>query len=260
MKPVEEEKSFAPALDAGLDVLEILASKRVAGFNELCAALPMSKASVARILKTLSLRGYAVKSGADGKWRPGPRMSFPGGGLPAVERLRAEAPAVLKSFVDKTGCTALCLYWSGKEYQSIVKEQREGGIVMMDVGVIVRDLSTSPWGWLFYLSLDARGKKEALRQVADPLRLKERLPEWSAHIRKNGFAFDDHEIFPERMRLGAPVYDHRRQLVGAIGTACTQLSVPTELFAEFTDELVRHAELLSGKISGGGVTEEEPAK
>jgi|GEM_PF-1897044 len=260
MRQFEKEKSFAPALDAGLDVLEILALNRGAGFNELCANLPMSKASVARILKTLSLRGYAVKSEGDGKWRPGPRMSFPGGGLPAVERLRAEAPDVLKSFVDATGCTALCLYWSGKEYQSIAKEQREGGIVMMDVGVIVRDLSTSPWGWLFYLSLNAREKKEALRQVADPVRLKKRLPEWSAHIRKNGFAFDDREIFPERMRLGAPFYDHRGHLVGAIGTACTQLSVTTERFAEFTDELIRHAELLSRKVSGGCVTEEEPAK
>ena len=102
-----EEKSPAPALDAGLDILEFLASNNTAGFSELCANLPMSKASVARILRTLSQRGYVIKGEIDGKWRPGPRMSFPGGGLPMLEKLRTEAPAVLKSFVDRTGCTAL---------------------------------------------------------------------------------------------------------------------------------------------------------
>ncbi len=249
MRLKKEEKSPTPALDTGLDILEFLALKKVAGFNQLCAILPMSKASVARVLKTLALRGYAVKGEDDGKWRPGPRMSFPGGGLPAAELLRKEAPSVLKSFVDKTGCTAHCVYWSGKEFQIIAKEQREGGIVMMDVGAIVRDLSTSPWGWLFYLSLDNVQKEEALRHVEDPVRMKKRLPEWSGFIRKNGFAFDDHEIFPVRMRLGAPVHDSRGRIVGAIGTSCTCISVPPERFAGFTNELIRHAELLSGKIS-----------
>lgn len=249
MRLKKEEKSPTPALDAGLDILEFLALKKVAGFNQLCAILPISKASVARVLKTLAMRGYAAKSENDGKWRPGPRMSFPGGGLPTVELLRAEAPAVLRSFVDKTGCTAHCVYWSGREFQIIAKEQREGGIVMMDVGAIVRDLSTSPWGWLFYLSLDNVQKKEALRHVEDPVRMKKRLPEWSEFIRKNGFAFDDHEIFPVRMRLGAPVHDSRGRIVGAIGTSCTRISVPPEHFAGFTNELIRHAELLSEKIS-----------
>lgn len=249
MRLHKKTDSAAPSLNAGLDILEFLASNKAAGFNRLCEIPPMSKASVARILKTLALRGYAVKSETDGKWRPGPRMGFPGGGLPAVEQLRAEAPAILKSFVDRTGCTAHCVYWSGKEFQVIAKEQREGGIVMMDVGVIVRDLSTSPWGWLFYLSLDREGKKEALRHVADPVRLKERLPEWSEHVRKNGFAFDDHEIFPVRMRLGAPVHDDRGHIVGAVGTSCTRLSVPPERFAEFAHELIRHAGLLSEKLS-----------
>ena len=249
MRHYKKEKSPVPALDAGLDILEFLALKRVAGFNQLCAILPISKASVARVLKTLALRGYAVKSEDDAKWRPGPRMSFPGGGLPAVELLRAEAPAVLKSFVDKTGCTAHCVYWSGREFQIIAKEQREGGIVMMDVGVIVRDLSTSPWGWLFYLSLDDVQKKEALRHMEDSVLMKKRLPERAEFIRKNGFAFDDHEIFPVRMRLGAPVHDSRGRMVGAIGTSCTRISVPPERFAGFTNELIRHAELLSEKIS-----------
>lgn len=247
MIPLKRGKTSAPALDAGLDIIEFLAANKVAGFSQLCSILPMSKASVSRILKALSARGYVRKSESDGKWYPGARMSMIGG-MPVSELLRAEAPAVLKSFVDATGNTAHCVYWSGHEFQVIAKEQREGGIVMMDVGSIVRDLSLSPWGWLFFLSLDNEGRKEALRHVKNPEFLKKRMPVWAKYIKENGFALDDHEIFHERMRLGAPVFDGNGKLVGAIGTSCTRLSVPPEKFDDFTSELLHHADMLSGKL------------
>lgn len=248
MIPIKRDKTSAPALAAGLDIIEFLAANKVAGFSQLCSILPMSKASVSRILKALSARGYVRKSESDGKWYPGARMGMIRGGMPVSELLRTEAPAVLKSFVDATGNTAHCVYWSGHEFQVVAKEQREGGIVMLDVGSIARDLSLSPWGWLFFLSLDKDGRKEALRHVKNPEFLKKRMPVWSKHIKENGFAFDDHEIFPERMRLGAPVYDGGGKLVGAIGTSGTKLSVPPEKFDDFTFELRRHADMLSGKL------------
>lgn len=249
MIPDADGKSLAPALEAGLDIMEFLAVRREAGFNQLCKLLPMSKASVSRILKTLAARGYVRKDQGDGRWCRGPRMGMLGMAAPVAEALRAEAPKVLKSFVDAVGDTALCVYWSGEEFQVVAKEQREGGIVMMDVGAIARDLSRYPWGWLFFLSLDEAGRRKAMARLDDPELLSRRIDAWAAHINEKGFAFDDHEIYHNRMRFAAPVRDVGGRVVGAIGASGTKLSIPDGKLDAFGAELIRHADMLSERLS-----------
>lgn len=247
MIPHEKSKSLAPALDAGLDIMEFLSMRKEAGFNELCKLLPMSKASVSRVLKTLAERGYAKKDDLSGKWLPGPRMGMAGMAIPVSEILRREAPGILKSFTDTTGSTALCIYWSGEEFQVLAKEQREGGIVMMEVGTVVRDLSKYPWGWLFYLSLDDDGRQRIAKYFQDPEWVRRRLPVWQAYIEAKGFALDDHEIYENRMRFGAPILDGHGRVVGAVGTSPTR-SVPPDQMDWFGSELLRHAAMFSAKL------------
>lgn len=243
-----DRKSLAPALDAGLDIMESLAERKAIGFNELCASLPMSKASVSRVLKTLAERGYVRKDLGSGKWLPGPRMGIAGFELPVQEMLKAEAPAVLKSFFDRTGNTALCAAWNGEEFNVVAKEQREGGIVMIDVGTVTRDLSTYPWGWLFYFSLDKASRAKALRNFKERALFESHAQEWARHIEGNGFAFDDHRIYPNRMRFAAPVYDGSGKLAGAVGSTATRLSLPPEGFDFFVGELLKAASALSSKL------------
>ena len=247
---IRSRKSPAPALDVGLDIIEHLSLCKEAGFNELCAILPMSKASVSRVLKTLAGRGYVRKDSRSGKWLPGSRIGMAGLALPVQETLAKEAPALLKSFVDKAGNTALCVYWTGEEFQVLAKEQREGGIVMLDVGTVSRDLSRFPWGWLFYLSLDKAGRAKAMRNVEDKAFFEKRIPAWTSHIREHGFAFDDHEIYPARMRFGAPVLDQSGAVVGAIGSAATRLSLPPKGLDFLCSALLEAAVALSAKLGG----------
>ena len=256
MIPEGKDRPSAPALDAGLDIIELLAVSKTAGFNELCKLLPMSKASVSRILKTLAERGYVRKDASSGKWLPGPRMGMAGMAMPISEILRTEAPKILKSFVDLTGNTALCVYWSGEEFQVIAKEQRDGGTAMIDVGTIARDLSRFPWGWLFFLSLDKEGRQKAAKYFEDAAFFKKRIAVWSRHIAENGFAFDDHELFPNRMRFGAPVRDGAGKIVGAIGSSGTRLSIPPDKLSQFGAELIRHADMLSAKLSNANNAQE----
>ena len=252
MIPCKDVKSLAPALDAGLDIIEFLALKKEAGFNELCRLLPMSKASVARILKTLSARGYVRKGDAGDKWVPGPKMGFAGLAIPIAEILRAEAPKILRDFVDETGNTALCVHWDGDAYQCVAKEQREGGIVMMELGSTVRDLSRSPWGWLFFLSLDKEARRKAIESSDAPDLLQSRIDVWARHIEERGFAFDDHEIFPERMRFGAPIRSSSGKTVGALGASGTRISIPPKKLAAFGSSLIDHAGLLSKILQKAG--------
>ena len=242
---LKSAKSSAPALDAGLDVLEFLSLRKEAGFNELCNILPMSKASVSRILKTLSERGYVRKDSHSGKWLPGPRIGMAGMSMPISEILRTEAPKILKSLVDVTGNTAICVYWNGEEFQVVAKEQRDGSIAMIEVGTISRDLSRFPWGWLFFLSLDKDARRKAMKHFEDATLFKRRIEPWRKHIDETGFAFDDHEIYPNRMRFGAAIYDVNGRIIGALGSTGTRLSIETDKIDEFGAELLRHADILS---------------
>jgi len=245
----EGERTLAPALDAGLDVIEHLALKKEAGFNELCKILPMSKASVSRILKTLSARGYVKKDEARDKWLPGPRMSIAGLKAPVSETLRSEAPKILESFVEDAGNTAICVFWSGSEFQVVSKIQREGAVSMLDVGTVVRDLSKYPWGWLFYLSLDAQGRKAMAKSFEAPELFKRRIVAWSSFIASHGFALDDHEIFPGSRRMGAPIRDSAGAIVGALGTSGNKLTIPDSEIDRIGGSLLSHAGLLSKTIA-----------
>jgi len=249
MIPCEDVKTLAPALDAGLDVIEHLALKKEAGFNELCKILPMSKASVSRVLKTLAARGYVRKDESRDKWLPGPKMGIAGLRVPVSEILRAEAPKALESFVESTGNTAICVYWSGSEFQVLAKVQREGAVSMLDVGTVVRDLSKYPWGWLFYLSLDGHGRKAMAKSFEAPELFKRRIGSWTSFIEANGFALDDHEIFPSSRRMGAPIRDSAGRIVGALGTSGNKLSIPDADIGKVGLALMSHAALLSKTLA-----------
>ncbi len=249
MIPKRDAKPLAPALDAGLDIMELLALKKEAGFNELCKTLHVSKASVARLLKTLAARGYIRKDEERDKWLPGPKMGMAGFQAPVSEILLAESGKALEAYVDATGNTAICAYWNGNEFQVLSKVQREGAMSMLDVGRIVRDLSKYPWGWLFYLSLDAAGRKAASKLFEAPELFKSRIAAWSEFIDGHGYALDDHEIFQNSRRMGAPIHDSAGRVVGALGTSGNRLSMPDSELEAIAHELVRRAEELSKAIT-----------
>jgi DNA-binding IclR family transcriptional regulator len=56
-----------------LDLIEYLSVRKSAGINELCGLLPMSKASVSRLLKTLADACYVRKDSSTASGPPSRR-------------------------------------------------------------------------------------------------------------------------------------------------------------------------------------------
>jgi hypothetical protein len=120
---------------------------------------------------------------------------------------------------------------------------------MLDVGRdCARPFALAPRAWLFYLSLDAKGREKAAANFEDKAFFESRVGEWTKHIERKGFAFDDHAIYAERMRFGAPVFDASGKIVGAIGSTATRRSLPKGGLSAFASALLDAAETLSGKL------------
>ncbi|MBN1863779.1 MAG: helix-turn-helix domain-containing protein [Victivallales bacterium] len=242
------DMSVAPALHNGLEVIELLgAGGEDIGFNQIAVHLGVSKATTSRVLKVLRTRGYVVKDQLNGRYRPGPRMSVFGNSLPAAEILRRGLPAVLESLLDKVSNTVLFIFWNGHELQCLAKKTHQSSVPMQEVGHLDSDLTAGPWGWLVYDSLDDAGRREAEARMRDTLDWRPIFDKWSEFFKKNGFCYDDQELYRPLRRLAAPVHG-ADGLVGALGIGGNPLTIKNVNLKKFGKILKEHAAVLSASL------------
>ena len=82
------------ALERGLDLLEILATRGEARVADLAAELKASRATVFRVLAALEKRGYAEHVRDEHVWRLGPTVSELAAGFDANSIIQLAAPAM----------------------------------------------------------------------------------------------------------------------------------------------------------------------
>ncbi|MBN8217414.1 MAG: helix-turn-helix domain-containing protein [Spirochaetes bacterium] len=216
-----------PALKRGLDLLKIvLTSEGPIGYNELLAATGFPASSATRLLKSLEEGRYIVKD-PSGKYRAGNQLLVLGRGVPVFTRLLSASKGVLGELSRKTGNTALLVFWNGREQQCIDKVVDSFSIAMQEVGNITRDPSATPWGWLFWASLDASGRKRAEGEIADAARFRRAFPGRMAWFEKHGFTYDDAAFYPHVRRLAAPVLEAGRT-IAAVGLGGNTLTIPDQ--------------------------------
>ncbi|MBN1676530.1 MAG: helix-turn-helix domain-containing protein [Kiritimatiellae bacterium] len=251
---------IAPALERGLTILESLAaSERPIGFNQFAAALELSKASVARLLRVLRERGYVVKDGQSGKYRPGPRMAMLGQRTALVDRLRGEGEPVLDSLVRAARNTAVLIYWAGQQMQCLARQTHPSSIPMQAPGNIDADFLRAPWGWIFLGRMTPPEHAAALANSdVGPAFLKRILTHHLRLFEENGYAYDD-RVTRNTRRLAAPVFDHTASLVGAFGLGGNPLTIPDERVARLGRILVRHTQRLSAAIGWTGAQNGQPS-
>ncbi|MGB9617932.1 MAG: IclR family transcriptional regulator, partial [Desulfomonilaceae bacterium] len=104
MKPTT--KATVPALQRGIDVVELLASsERPLSFSEILARLKIPRASLVRILDTLLYRGLIDKMEANGHYRVGIKLLYIGHRLKDKISLRSVAWPLMQWLSEQTGET-----------------------------------------------------------------------------------------------------------------------------------------------------------
>ncbi len=237
---------MAPALENGLTILEMLIhAGEPLGFNHFDRELPISRATVARVLRVLLQRGWIEKDPSSGRYRLGeplgPVMSRPA----TIDTLRASSRHILQSLTEQTGNTSLVVYWDGRRMICVDKEVRIESVVMQDIGAIFSDLSHAPWGWIIYDALRPEEKAFARKEFMYARFLDARLEEELKVFREFGYIYDDQNIYPSLRRLGAPVHNGDGEIIGGIGIGGTPFSMKSAQVPQFGRVLAEHANRLS---------------
>ncbi|HIE44179.1 MAG TPA: IclR family transcriptional regulator, partial [Candidatus Omnitrophica bacterium] len=216
-----------PALDRGLNILELLASeKRELGFNEILDKTGIPKPSLSRILRTLVARGYLKQSRLNKKYWLGSKLLVVGSIILDHLELREIARPYLKKLVEETGETAeLGILDEGKLLYIDKMESTESIRLFARIGSRYSNLHASATGKVFlaYFSneeLESFLKNNGLPKITEetitnPSSLRKELSE----IRREGYAFDDQEVRLGVRRIATPIFDHREKLAGVIGIA-----------------------------------------
>ncbi|MEK6795253.1 MAG: helix-turn-helix domain-containing protein [Spirochaetota bacterium] len=235
-----------PALKRGLEILKlILMSECPLGYNEILARTRIPPSSVTRLLKSLEEGRYIVKD-VNGKYRAGNELLVLGYSTPAFSRLLDRAQQALQTLSDDAENTAILMYWNGREMQSIAKVIHPFSISMQETGTLSSDHSTTPWGALFYLHMDASMQREAERGMSKKKEFLSSLRSIHSSFKKNGYIVEDGFMYRNIRRIAAPVFEQER-IVGAVGLGGNTLTIPDERIAPYARLVKNTADGLSLK-------------
>lgn len=242
----KEEKSSAPALSAGLKILELV-SERELGFNKLVDSLNLSRGSVARIIKVLLDSHYLQKTN-QAKYILGPAtqrlISIPD----IKEMLRSKSQTHLSFLMEKTECSPIIFSWDGNGMESLTKKYSSGSPAMQEIGTYSTDLSRYPWGWLFYKTLTEEGKNKARKNMKDPKLINQVLSVKNTFLQDGTVAYDKEFIDKHQTRLATLLRGNSGELIGAIGLGGNPLIMPENKVQYFGELLTERATLLQKEL------------
>ncbi|WP_051571044.1 IclR family transcriptional regulator [Cryptosporangium arvum] len=209
-------------------LLEVLAAREQATAAELADLLDEPRSSVHRMLRQLHELGWVEPAGARGQWSIGlhlfrlgssavQRMDVRRAAWPHMEDL-AEATGETVFLIVPRGLRAVCIERiEGRQVQSIALVL--GGSMPLHAGA--GPMSVLAWSdeelhreWLVHAAEHGLERfnlpaPPGVKDVEDELR----------RIRERGYSISDRNITPGIAAIGAPVFDYRRRLIGALSVS-----------------------------------------
>lgn len=239
--------SPAPALDRGLAILELIASKADGiSFNSIVKSLGLPTSSVARFLKVLTYRRYVIKDKHSGLYFIGPVFKTFLEKEPEVELIREIAGTIISSLCNRVKNTALFIYWNNRTLNCLAKELHEDSLAMQNVGETRTDIFGYPWSPFVFRELPAAYREIELKNYHDSDRLCQELDRGWQQYRELGYCYiEDTNI----RRFTSPVYNRFQRFCGAIGVGGTKTSIPDRRIREVGDSVKEYAGLMTDQLN-----------
>lgn len=219
---VDNDSAGITILRKAESVMNLLERVREASATEIAAAVHEPVSSTYRLLGSLSALGWVDQASARGRYRLGLHVLRIGALLEDRLDVRRAILPVLESVRDRTRYTAfLCL----RRGDNAVCVERLGGRDVQDLAMRLGDSyplyqGAAPRAILAFLpeaeredlisrvaNLHGQGER-----VPDPKRMREQIE----LARTVGFTVSDADVTPGIMAFGAPIFNHRGDLAGAI--------------------------------------------
>lgn len=229
----------APALARGLEILNFLAARDgEASFGELHRHLEVTKSTVSRLLGELIARNYVARSSDNNRYRLGNQLLALGYIAGERMELRRDAHPFLIELADRCKESVELTVLDGDEILCILKVDSPQAVILRMGAGIRYPINTSAIGkvWLAHMSdgafadhLGTHGlERRTERTETDPARLQEMFQ----RLFHDGYTTDVQEWRPGVVRVAAPVYDHGRQIVGALSVAAPDFRITETMLHE----------------------------
>jgi IclR family acetate operon transcriptional repressor len=247
-------------LDRALDVLEALAEAPAdasLGVSEIARRIGATKTAAFRILVNLERRGYVEKDPATARYALGTHLAYLGERSLSAIDLRGTARPILAELHRRFGETVNLAVRDGEEIVYVDMIESGHGL-RMAARIGGRDaLHSTALGKaiLAFLPPDVRddllrgGLPARTRQtITDPARLLAEL----VRVRECGFAEDRDENEVGARCLGAPVFDHRGAVAGAISISAPDSRLDDVRAAEMAAAVAEGAAAVTRRLGGLG--------
>jgi DNA-binding IclR family transcriptional regulator len=248
----ERDSSGLELISKAGAVLDILEQDGEASAADLAAALGEPLSSVYRLLQSLTATGWVDRGSRRGAYRLGLSLMTIGGLVEDHLDIREASLPSLRELVDATGVTSFLCVRRGP--RAVCLERIEGyavqSLAMLLGGSLPLYAGAAPRALLAFLPLAEQSailKDTSQRMRDDPPRPDDKdIIADIARIRSAGYSVSDADVTPGIAALGAPVFNHRGEVEGALSLSGLRSQVLNPARVDDTIELLR---LAAGKAS-----------
>jgi DNA-binding IclR family transcriptional regulator len=233
-------------------VLDILEQHKEASAADLAAALGEPLSSVYRLLQSLTTTGWVDRSSRRGAYRLGLSLMTIGGLVEDHLDIREASLPSLRQLVDVTKETSFLCVRRG--LRAVCLERIEGyavqSLAMLLGGSLPLYAGAASRALLAFLPVAEQSAilKDTSQQLRDdpPRPDDKEIIADIARIRTAGYSVSDGDVTPGIAALGAPVFNHRGEVQGALSLSGLRAQVLNPAGVDDTIELLR---LAAGKAS-----------
>ena len=251
-----KKQDYAPqTVEKALNILELFAEKETPlGITELSRMLELNKSTIHRILSVLSKRGYVNKDGHTRKYMLGYKTLEIGGALLNQIHIRDVAAAQMVKLACETlqtvrlgvldnGEVLYVDHAEGKDPIRLhIKLGSRGPVYCTASGKAMLAFMDRFEAQQILASIELR--PYTINTITDSGELKCELE----RTRKRGYSFSNEEYSKDVRAIGAPIFDLRGSVVGAISLIAVSLRMQQKHTREFAQKVMETAAEISRRM------------
>lgn len=249
----KQNRPAAPALERGIDIIELLASAETSlSSAAIQAALKIPRASLNRILKTLRNRGMIDRLEENGHYRLGMKLLYMGHRLQNKLKLRSVAWPLMQRLADSVQETVELSTLDRDQLVLIEQIEGPGEVrVYSRVGAAYPYFHAVSVGKIYLAHMETATRNKVLDRVGLPavtawtITELPKLRKEISFILEKGYAVEDQELRKGVRRVAAPIYDHNGRVAGCLSVAAPVFRVDVEDFPKIGQRVKEVADKMS---------------
>jgi DNA-binding IclR family transcriptional regulator len=214
-------KYRAPALDKGLDILELLAgAKRPLSIAEISEGVGRSRGEIFRMLQVLEERDYIARGEGDAGYSVTPRLFRLGMEQPPVKTPIEAALPIMHRLADTSGQACHLVVPSGEQIVVVARVDPPGEVALVVRVGHRRPMSRSTSGHVLLAFQEEQVRERWLDLIVryEPDLDRKKLTKLLTQLRTRGYASEPSNVVDAVTDLSAPIMQH--------GSALCALTIP----------------------------------